>query len=390
MDETSATATEEERLFQKTVHDFCERELRPLVADAEANEKFPRASILPRMAQLGLLRIGVPEELGGGGGDTRMQCVLAEEVARICGGFAVSVLPAVVGPAILLKLGTAEQRAELLEPMMTGQQLPAIALSEPAAGSDLIGLQTTARAEDDVYVLNGAKTFITNGSCADVVLVAALRADYAARTGIERAAGINLFVVARGTPGFRVTKTLRKLGMRSSETAELAFEECRIPARLRLGAQRASLLSLMRVLDHTRLYVAALSVGLARAAFEAALAYAKQRETFGKPIGHHQAIAFKLARMATDIEAARVLVRHAAALHDTGARMSGRISMAKLFATEAAERVTADAIQIHGGYGYMSEFPVERYFRDAKVGPIWEGTSEIQQIMIARELGLVV
>jgi alkylation response protein AidB-like acyl-CoA dehydrogenase len=388
MSEPIDDRAEERRLFRDTVRDFCEGELRPLVAEAEASETFPRDRILPAMANLGLFRIGVPEEEGGAGGDTRMQCVLAEEIARVCGGFAVSVLPAVVAPAVLRRLGSPELRDELLEPLMNGRLLPAIALSEPGAGSDLLALRTTVRADGDEVVLNGGKIFVTNGPCADLVLVAALRADYAARKGLERAAGLQLVVVPADSPGFGAVKKLRKLGMRSSETGELVLDECRVPARLRLGGGRGSLLGLMKVLDHTRLYVAALSVGLARAAFEASLAHARQRQTFGKPIGNHQAIAFKLARMATDIEAARLLVDDAAARHDRGERASARISMAKLFATEAGERITAEAVQIHGGYGYMTELPVERFFRDAKVGTIWEGTSEIQQLVIARDLGL--
>jgi hypothetical protein len=387
MDVISTAPDDERRLFRETVREFCEGELRPLVEAAEAGEVFPREPILSAMAGLGCFRIGVPEDIGGAGGGVRLQCIVGEEVARICGGFAVSVLPSVVGPSIICKMGTPAQQAELLEPLMQGRHMAAIAISEPAAGSDAVALQTTARAEGDTYVLNGAKTFITNGPNADLVLVAALRSEFAARTGIERAAGITLFLVPATTPGFHVRSKMRKLGMRSSETGELSFEDCRVATRHRLGGGRGSLLALMRVLDHTRLYVASISIGLAQAAFEAARAYAKERMTFGKPIGNHQAIAFMLARMATDIEAARLLVQHAADLHERGERATGRISMAKLFATEAAERITRDAIQIHGGYGYMTDFPVERFFRDARVGTIWEGTSEIQQLVIARELG---
>ena len=380
--------SEEHRLFQQTVRDLCERELRPLVARAEAEERFPRERVLPAMAALGLFRIAVPEDMGGAGGDTSMQCLVAEEVARVCAGFAIAVMPSVVGPALLVKLGTPAQHEAFLEPFMAGSVLAAMALTEPASGSDLLSLRTTARADGDAYVLNGAKTFISNGPTADRVLVAAVLGDCAGKRGFERALGINLFVVERGTPGFHVAKKLGKLGMRSSETGELVFEECRIPRQSRLGGEDVNFLRLMEVLDVNRLYIAALSVGIGQAAFEAACRYAKGRVTFGKPIARHQAIAFKLARMALDIEAARLLIHRGARLYDRGERATMAVSMAKLFATEAAVRITGEAVQVHGGYGYMTELPVERYFRDAKVGTIWEGTSEIQQLIIARELGL--
>jgi len=380
--------SEEHRLFQQTVRDLCERELRPLVERAEAEERFPRERVLPAMAALGLFRIAVPEDMGGAGGDTSMQCLVAEEVARVCAGFAIAVMPSVVGPALLVKLGTPAQHEAFLEPFMAGSVLAAMALTEPAAGSDLLSLRTTARADGDAYVLNGAKTFISNGPSADRVLVAAVLGDCAGKRGLERALGINLFVVERGTPGFHVAKKLGKLGMRSSETGELVFEECRIPRQSRLGGEDVNFLRLMEVLDVNRLYIAALSVGIGQAAFEAACRYAKERVTFGKPIARHQAIAFKLARMALDLEAARLLIHRGARLYDRGERATMAVSMAKLFATEAAVRITGEAVQVHGGYGYMTELPVERYFRDAKVGTIWEGTSEIQQLIIARELGL--
>jgi butyryl-CoA dehydrogenase len=376
--------------FRSTLRDFCERELRPLVDQAEVAGCFPRSEILPAMAALGWFRIGVPEEVGGVGGSSRMHCLIGEEVARICGGFAVSVLPAVLGPAILMRLATPEQQAMLLEPMMRGERLGAIALTEPAAGSDLANLRTTARRHGDAYVLEGSKTFVTNGAIADSVIVAAILSELAGRKGWVRAAGINLFLVDRSTPGFSVARHLSKLGMRSSDTAELVFDACRIPLGNRLGGESANFLRLLDVLDRTRLYIAAVSVGLAQAAFEAACAYAKVRETFGKPIGQHQAVAFRLARMAVDLDAARLLIHRAADSYDLGGRVTKEVSMAKLFATEAATRITGDALQIHGGYGYTTEFPLERYFRDAKVGTLWEGTSEMQHLIIARELGFAV
>jgi alkylation response protein AidB-like acyl-CoA dehydrogenase len=381
--------TDEQRLFQSTVRDFCEVHVRPLVAKAEASESFPRDALLPAMAALGFFRIGVPEEHGGAGGDSIMHAILAEEVGRICGGFAASIAPCVLGPSLLLRLATPAQRAAYLESVMNGRCLFAIALTEPGAGSDLFSLQTTARVDGEYYEINGSKTFITNGPLADVLVVAALSSEHAARTGIARAAGIGLYFVPRDTPGFSIARKLSKLGMRSSETAELVFDACRIPEGNRVGGREVNFLRLLGVLDQNRLYVAALSLGIAQAAFEAARAYAQQRTTFGKPIGDHQAIGFMLARMAVDLDAARLLIRRAARVYDAGTRASGAIAKAKWFATEAAVRITGQAVQIHGGYGYMTELPLERYFRDAKVGTIWEGTSEIQQLVIAQELGLL-
>jgi len=376
--------------FQRTLRDFCERELRPLVDRAEAEGRFPRTEVLPAMAALGWFRIGVPETAGGVGGSSRMHCLIGEEVARVCGGFAASVLPAVLGPAILMRLGTPQQQARLLEPMMRGERLGAIALTEPGAGSDLVSLRTTARRDGDAYVLDGSKTFITNGAVADSVIVAAVLSEIAGRKGWVRAAGINLFLVDRSTPGFSVARQLSKLGMRSSDTAELVLDACRVPLDNRLGGESANFLRLLDVLDRTRLYIAAVSVGVAQAAFEAACAYAKVRVAFGKPIGQHQAVAFRLAQMAVDLDAARLLIHRAADAYDLNVPATKEVSMAKLFASEAAIRITGDALQIHGGYGYTTEFALERYFRDAKVGTLWEGTSELQHIIIARELGFAV
>ena len=386
---TSLGWTDTHREVQSSVRAFCQAELVPLVAEAEVTGTFPRARILPPMAALGCFRIGVPESHGGAGGDMLMQCIVAEEVARVCGGFAASVAPAVLGPSLLWQLGTPEQQQALLEPMMCGTSLPALGLTEPSGGSDVFNLRTTARRDGGAYILHGSKTFITNGPIADVVLIAAVLAEHAHRTGIARAAGLTLFLVPRATPGFSVARKLDKLGMRSSETGELHLDECRVPAAARLGGERVSFGQVLRVLDQNRLYVAALSVGVAAAAFEAALAYAKQRMAFGKPIGDQQTIAFTLARMGVDLDAARLLIARGAAVHDSGARSTAAAAAAKLFASEVAVRITGEALQIFGGYGYMTEFPVERYFRDAKVGTIWEGTSEIQQILLAQDLGLL-
>ena len=317
--------SEEHEIFRRTVREFCEREARPLVEEAEAQRRFPREKLLPAMAGPGFFRIRVAPEDGGAGGDALMQCLFAEELARVCGGFAVSVLPSVVGPELLIRLASEEQREQWLEPLMSGRALAAIALTEPDAGSDVMGIRTVARNEGEHWVLDGTKTFITNGPSADLFLVAAVLAEMADRHGMERAAGLSLFLVPGDAAGLQRARRLDKLGMHSSETGELVFDGCRVPASSRLGGQKANLLALMKVLDHSRMYVASISLGLAQAAFDASCAYAKARKTFGKPIGQHQAIAFKLARMATDIDAARLLVQRAAdppragqALHEGG------------------------------------------------------------------------
>jgi alkylation response protein AidB-like acyl-CoA dehydrogenase len=376
----------EERQLHATLRDFAEHDLGPLVAEAERSGSFPRARILPRMAELGLLSIGVPEAMGGVGGTSLMLCLVAEEIARVCGGFAIGVMASVLSPAVLVRMGGS---APALEPLVRGTVLPAMAFTEPGAGSDLIAMRTTVTKTDAGFVLNGAKTFISNGPTADVYLVAAIRAQYVDAPREERAKGIGVYVVPRGAPGFTVGRPLAKLGMRSSETGELHFENVVVPRRgLGAGSDGNGFRDMMTLLDFNRLYIAALSVGIAQAAFEASLRYARERVAFGKPIGQHQATGFKVARMATKLDAAHGLIQRACELYDAGERCTREVSEAKLFATEAAVEITGDAVQIHGGYGYVEDLPVERYFRDAKVGTIWEGTSEIQQHIICRELGL--
>ncbi len=376
----------EEAQLAATLREFTEKDLAPLVAEAERSGTFPRARILPRMAELGLLAIGVPEAMGGAGGSSLMLCLVAEEIARVCGGFAIGVMASVLSPAAVVKMSGG---GSALEPLMRGALLPAMAFTEPGAGSDLIGMRTTVTRTEQGLVLDGAKTFISNGPTADVYLVAAIRSEFVDRPRDERARGIGVYVVPRGAPGFTFGRPLAKLGMRSSETGELHFEN--VPVQ-RGGAGGSSdgggFRGMMTLLDFNRLYIAALSVGIAQAAFEASLRYAKERVAFGKPIGEHQATGFKVARMAMKLDASRALIQRACELYDAGAPCTRAISEAKLFATESAVEITGDAVQIHGGYGYVEEFPVERYFRDAKVGTIWEGTSEIQQHIICRELGL--
>jgi len=384
--------SDEERLLQRTVREFAEKELAPLVAEAERSGRFPRERIVPRMAELGLLAIGVPPDLGGAGGTNLMLCIVGEEIARVCGGFAIGVMASVLSPPALAKMSDGKSAGPALPALMQGLTLPAMAFTEPGAGSDLAAIRTTVTKTERGLVLNGTKTFISNGPTADVYLVAAVRAEYADKLREERARGIGLHVVLRGTPGLTVGRPLAKLGMRSDETSEVHFEDVIVVVGGGGGpsvpGSDRGFRGMMELLDFNRLYIAALSVGLAQAAFEACVPYVKERVAFGKPIGQHQATGFKVARMAMKLDAARALIQRACELYEAGERCARQVSEAKLFATEAAVEITGDAVQIHGGYGYIEEFPVERYFRDAKVGTIWEGTSEIQQQIICRELGL--
>ena len=384
--------SDEERLLQRTVREFAEKELAPLVAEAERSGRFPRERIVPRMAELGLLAIGVPPDLGGAGGTNLMLCIVGEEIARVCGGFAIGVMASVLSPPALAKMSDGKSAGPALPALMQGLTLPAMAFTEPGAGSDLAAIRTTVTKTERGLVLNGTKTFISNGPTADVYLVAAVRAEYADKLREERARGIGLHVVLRGTPGLTVGRPLAKLGMRSDETGELHFEDVIVVGGGGGGpsvpGSDRGFRGMMELLDFNRLYIAALSVGLAQAAFEACVPYVKERVAFGKPIGQHQATGFKVARMAMKLDAARALIQRACELYEAGERCARQVSEAKLFATEAAVEITGDAVQIHGGYGYIEEFPVERYFRDAKVGTIWEGTSEIQQQIICRELGV--
>jgi alkylation response protein AidB-like acyl-CoA dehydrogenase len=388
--------TEEEALIRKTVRDFAARELAPLVAEAERSGRLPRERILPRMAELGLLSIGVPAELGGAGGSTLAMCIVAEEIARVAGGFAIGVMASVIAPSALVRLSGGRTPAGMLAPLLSGAILPAMAFTEPGGGSDLSAIRTKVTRTERGLVLDGEKTFISNGPTADVYLVAAVRAEVVSAAREERMNGLGVYVVTRGLEGFTPGPPIAKLGMRSSETGALHFENVLVPEIPGFSPSRPSagpkepggFRAMMDLLDVNRLYIAALSIGLAQAAFEASLAYVKQRVAFGKPIGQHQATGFKVARMAMKLDASRALLQRACELYDAGRRCAREVSEAKLLATESAVEITGDAVQIHGAYGYADELPVERYFRDAKVGTIWEGTSEIQQQIICRELGM--
>ncbi|MCI0547788.1 MAG: acyl-CoA dehydrogenase family protein [Candidatus Rokubacteria bacterium] len=372
--------TDEQRMVQQVARDFAEKEVRPIAAIIDREARFPRETVR-RMGELGLMGIGIPEALGGGGSDTVAYAVAVEEIARVCASHAaiMSVNNSLYCDPVLM-FGTEPQQRRFLVPFAAGRALGCFALTEPEAGSDASNQHTVAVRDGEDYVLDGRKIFITNGREADAALVFA-QTD---RTLGHR--GITAFLVARDTPGFTVVKTEEKLGLRASDTAELLFERCRVPAADRLGDEGQGFKIAMAALDGGRIGIAAQAVGIAAGAYEAALAYAKTRASFGVPIGQHQMIQWKLADMATAIDAARLLTLRAAAGKDGGGRFTAEASMAKLFAAETAMRVATDAVQVHGGYGFIKEYEVERFFRDAKITQIYEGTSEIQKLVIARHV----
>jgi butyryl-CoA dehydrogenase len=372
--------TEEQTMIRDLARDFAEKEVRPIAESIDREARFPRETVA-RMAELGLMGIAVPEAYGGSGGDTVAYALAVEELARACASHAVimSVNNSLYCDPVC-QHGTEGQKARFLTPYAAGQKIGSFALTEPEAGSDASNQSTLATQAGDDYVLDGRKVFVTNGREASAALVFAQT---------DRAAGhrgISAFLVEKGTPGFTVVKTEDKLGIRASDTAELLFERCRVPAATRLGEAGQGFKIALGTLDVGRIGIAAQAVGIAVAAYEAALAYARERKSFGVPIGQHQMVQWMLADMATAIEAARLLTLRAAWRKDAGAPYGPEAAMAKLFAAETAMRVTTDAIQVHGGYGFIKEYQVERHFRDAKITQIYEGTSQIQKLVIARHL----
>jgi butyryl-CoA dehydrogenase len=372
--------TDEQQMVQGLAREFAEQEVKPVAAECDREARFPHATV-KRMGELGLMGIAVPERLGGGGADTVAYALALEEVAVACASHAVvmSVNNSLVCDP-LVRFGTPEQHERFLAPLASGRGLGCFALTEPQAGSDATNLATLARADGGHYVLDGRKVFVTNGREATVALVFAQGDPGRGRRGISA------FLVEKGSPGFLVPKVEDKLGLRASDTAEFVFEGCRVPAANRLGAEGDGFRIAMQALDGGRIGIAAQAVGIARAALEASVAYARERRAFGVPIGQHQMVQWMLADMATGVDAARLLTWRAAALKDRGQPYGTASAMAKLFASEVAMRVATDAIQVHGGYGYIKEYPVERFFRDAKITQIYEGTSQIQRLVIARAL----
>jgi alkylation response protein AidB-like acyl-CoA dehydrogenase len=369
---------------QEAVRSFVQAEVAPHAAAWDKRHEFPKAA-LRGLADLGCYGVAVPTEWDGAGLDYLALSVILEEIAA--GDGATSTIVSVNNCpvcSILMAFGNKDQKERFLKPLARGDMLGAFCLTEPHVGSEAGGLRTTAvresEADGDHYVLNGVKQFITSGRNGDVAIVMAVTDKAAGKKGISA------FLVPTATPGYTVARLEDKMGQHASDTAQILFENCRVPAENLLGEEGMGLKIALSGLEGGRIGIASQAVGMARAAFDAALAYAKERTSFGQPIFQHQAVQFKLADMATQIEAARQMIRHAAALKDAGRPCLKEAAMAKLFASEMAERVCSDAIQVHGGYGYVSDFPVERIYRDVRVCQIYEGTSEVQKILIGRAL----
>ena len=371
--------TEEQRLLRDTARDVAQNLLAPHAAEWDREARFPKEA-LAELGKLGFLGMLVPPEYGGAGADNTGYALAMEEIAAGDGGTSTILSVMALCCGAVLRYGSEEQKQRFLVPLAKGEKLAAFCLTEPQAGSDAAAIKTRARRHGNRWVLNGSKQFITTGANADVALVFAVTDPGAGRKGISA------FLVPTGAPGYRVAGIEKKLGQRASDTAQLVFEDLELTPDLMLGPEGDGYKIALSNLEGGRLGIAAQSVGMARAAYEAALAYAQQRESFGAKIIAHQAVAFRLADMATQIAAARGLVLDAASRRDAGEPCLKEAAMAKLFASEMAERVASDAIQIHGGYGYVADFPVERIYRDVRVCQIYEGTSDVQRLIIAREI----
>jgi alkylation response protein AidB-like acyl-CoA dehydrogenase len=370
----------EQELAQRTARKFAREKVLPRAHEIDEQGKMPR-ELIAEMASLGFLGIYVPEDLGGAGLDVLSYALVVEEINRACASTGV-VLCSHVSLAVdpLLHHGSRDQKERFLRPLAQGTKIGCFALSEPASGSDAAAMRTTARRDGDGWVLNGTKNFITNGSLADIAIVFAQSDMSAGHKGIAA------FIVEKGAPGFSVGKLEHKMGIRGSDTAQLVFQDCRVPATNVLAAPGAGFRVALSTLDGGRISIAAQAVGIARACLEDALAYAKEREAFGKKISEFQAIQWKLADMATEIDAARLLTWRAAALKDRGEDHILAAAEAKLFASDVAVRAARECVQIFGGYGYLTDFPAERHYRDAKITEIYEGTSEIMNLVIADEI----
>ncbi|MGH1297416.1 acyl-CoA dehydrogenase AcdA [Bacillus pretiosus] len=372
--------SEEHEMIRKMVRDFAKNEVAPTAAERDEEERFDRA-LFDQMAELGLTGIPWPEEYGGIGSDYLAYVIAIEELSRVCAstGVTLSAHTSLAGWPIF-KFGTEEQKQKFLRPMAEGTKIGAYGLTEPSSGSDAGGMRTTAKRDGDHYILNGSKIFITNGGIADIYVVFAL-------TDPEsKQRGTSAFIVESDTPGFSVGKKESKLGIRSSPTTEIMFEECRIPVENLLGEEGQGFKVAMQTLDGGRNGIAAQAVGIAQGALDASVEYARERHQFGKPIAAQQGIGFKLADMATDVEAARLLTYQAAWLESEGLPYGKESAMSKVFAGDTAMKVTTEAVQVFGGYGYTKDYPVERYMRDAKITQIYEGTQEIQRLVISRML----
>jgi alkylation response protein AidB-like acyl-CoA dehydrogenase len=372
---------EPHRILRQSVREFCEKEVRPHARRWDEEERFPE-ELVPKLAELGLLGIRIPEEYGGAAMDTLAYAICVEECARVDGSLALTVASHNgLGTGHILAFGNDAQKRRYLEKAATGEWLAAWALTEPGSGSDSAGLRTSAVRDGDSWVLNGTKMFITQGSVGGFCVVLAR-----SNQDVSASRGITAFIVDRGTPGFSASKKLEKYGCRSSDTVELSLENVRVSDTQRLGEVDSGFYDTMQILDRGRISIAAMALGLGRGALRLALAYAKERTAFGKPISDYQAIQWKLADAAMNLDAAELLIHRAAWKCDLGQPYSSEASMAKLFASEAATAACNDAVQIHGGYGYTREYEVERFLRDVKICEIGEGTSEIQRMVIAKHM----
>ena len=372
--------TPEQELIRDTVRAFARERVAPIAAELDLEARFPY-ELVSELAELGLMGLPIPEEYGGAGGDTVSYAIAIEELTRIDSSVAITVAAHTsLGTMPILLYGTDEQKAQWLPDLAAGRRLAAFGLTEPGAGSDAGATRTTAELRDDSWVVNGSKLFITNAGT-DITWGVTITA----RTGDDE---ISNLVVENGTPGYAISAPMKKLGWRASDTRELSFEDCAVPEGNLLGARGAGFQQFLEILDGGRISVAAMGVGLAQGAYDLAYAYAQEREQFGKPIASFQAIKFKLADMATEIEAGRALVYRAAWLKDQGRPFAREAAMAKLFTGELSSRVAGAALQIHGGFGYMEESAISRLYRDQKILEIGEGTNEVQRMVIARHLGL--
>jgi len=372
--------SEEQLLIRGMVKEFAASEVAPIAAEIDRNHRFPEESI-PKLAKLNLLGVPYPEEFGGAGADNVSYVLVIEELARVCASTAAIVSGHTsLGTWPIFEFGTSAQKEKYVSNLASGSMLGAFAITEPGAGTDAAAGKATAVVDGDEYVLNGSKIFITNGGYADVYIVTAMT-DLAAGTR-----GISAFIVEKGAPGFSVGEKEHKMGIKASSTTPLYFSDCRIPKDALLGKEGKGFKIAMAALDGGRIGIAAQALGIAQGAFDASIAYAKERVQFGKPLAALQAIQWMIADMATDIDAARLLVYRAAWMKDQGLPYGTAASMAKLFASETSTRVADRAIQIHGGYGYTESYSVERAYRDAKITELYEGTSEVQRLVIAGSL----
>ncbi|EDL64019.1 acyl-CoA dehydrogenase [Bacillus sp. SG-1] len=370
--------SEEHEMIRKMVRDFAKNEVEPTAAERDEEERFDR-ELFDKMAELGLTGIPWPEEYGGIGSDYLAYCIAVEELSRVCAstGVTLSAHTSLAGWPIY-KFGNEEQKQKYLKPMAQGEKIGGYGLTEPASGSDAGGMKTTAKLDGDHYILNGSKIFITNGGIADIYVVFALT------DPSQRQRGTTAFIIESDFEGFSVGKKEKKLGIRSSPTTEIVFDNCRVPKENMLGKEGEGFKIAMMTLDGGRNGIAAQAVGIAQGALDASISYAKEREQFGKPIAANQGISFKIADMATSIEASRLLTYQAAWLESEGLPYGKESAMSKLMAGDTAMKVTTEAVQIFGGYGYTKDYPVERYMRDAKITQIYEGTQEIQRLVISR------